>query len=213
MDLKARYNLWKVQKSLSPGSQFKAGLFKKLSAVWDSTYNVKYAWYQTVWFKHATGFASVVLMAGSLGTGAYAYSSPQVTEGNVLYPIKQNLEKIEEKTQTTPEAKAKFYLKQIQRREEEKTVLKKSGVEITKIEKVNQSIEQTEDQLEETDKITKKVSPEDIKLHEEVVSRLQARAEKRQEKLQKQAERLKNREEKLKNKIDEKLNNQENNSD
>ena len=119
MSLKIRYNLWKMKRSLNPDRLFKANLLKKLNVAWDNTYNVKYAWHQTVWFKHATGFASVVLMAGSLGAGAYAYTSPQVTEGNVLYPIKQNLEKIEEIAQITPEAKAKFYLKKIERQTKE----------------------------------------------------------------------------------------------
>ena len=115
-----------MKRSLTPDSQFKIGLFKKLSAAGDNNYNVKYAWYQTVWFKHAAGFALVVLVVGSLGTGAYAYSSPVVTEGSILYPIKEKLEKIEEIAQITPEAKAKFYLKKIERREVERKILKEN---------------------------------------------------------------------------------------
>ncbi len=188
-----------MKRSLNPDRLFKANLLKKLNVAWDNTYNVKYAWHQTVWFKHATGFASVVLMAGSLGAGAYAYTSPQVTEGNVLYPIKQNLEKIEEIAQITPEAKAKFYLKKIERREEEKVVLKKKMVEIKKIEKVERSIEQTEDKLEQAGKIIEKIDSKDvkdIKLRAQVKERLKVRVEKRQEKLEKQLERKVNRLEK-----------------
>lgn len=142
MSLKTRYNLWKIKKSLTPSRVFKAGLFKKLSFVWDTTNNVKHAWYQTALFKHAAGFASVVLMAGSVGTGAYAYTSPEVTEGSVLYPIKEKLENIEEKIQITPEAKAKFYLKKIQRREAEREATK------LRIEKTEKSIERVEERLE-----------------------------------------------------------------
>lgn len=197
MDLKTRYNLWKMQISLTPDSQFKANLFKKLSAVWDSTYNVKYAWYQTVWFKHATGFVSAALMAGSLGTGAYAYTSPAVTEGSIFYPIKDKLENIEEKIQITPEAKAKFYLKKIERREEEKKTLRKKTIELKKIE---EKIEQAEDQLEQTDKIMEQIEFKNIKLRKEVKERLKVRFEKRQERSEKQAEHLQNRATKLNNK-------------
>ncbi len=190
MSLKTRYNLFKAKRSLSPDSHFKAKLQKQLSAVWDNTYNTKYVWYQTVFFKHATGFATMVLMAGSLGTGAYAYTSPEVTEGSVLYPIKEKLESIEEIAQITPEAKAKFYLKKIERREEEKVVLKKKNVELKKIEKVEQLIEKTEDKLDQTDKIIEKTT-HDVKLREQVRERLEVRFEKRREKLEKQQERLK----------------------
>lgn len=170
--------MWKMQRSLSPDNQFKAGLFKKLSVVWDSTYNVQYAWYQTVWFKHATGLATMVLMAGSLGTGAYAYTSPQVTEGSILYPIKEKLENIEEIAQITPEAKARFYLKKIERREEEKVILKRKNVELKKIERVERLIENTEDKLDQTDKIIEKTT-HDVKLREQVRARLEVRFEKR----------------------------------
>lgn len=178
MSLKTRYNLFKVQKSLTPDSHFKASLLKKLRATWDNTYNTKYAWYQTVFFNHAIGFATVVLMAGSLGTGAYAYTSPEVTQDSILYPIKERLENIEEIAQITPEAKANFYLKKIERRTEEKVVLQKKNVEIKKIEKVERLIEKTEDKLEQTDKIIVKTT-HDVKLREKVRERLEVRFEKK----------------------------------
>lgn len=178
--------MWKMRQSLSPDKAFKAALLKKLNTRLDAAYNVKYVWYQTVWFKHAAGFAVVIFVVTSLGTGAYAYSSPQVTEGSVLYSIKKNLENIEGKVKITPEAKARFYLKTIERREKEKDVLEKENVELKNIEKVNQTIEKTEDKLfEEANKIVEKLElegedkdDEDVKLRQEVKARVRARLQK-----------------------------------
>jgi hypothetical protein len=197
MSLKTRYNLWKAQGNLSPDRQFKAGLFKKLNVVWDNTYNVKYAWYQTVWFKYATGFASVVLMAGSLGTGAYAYTSPKVTEGSVLYPIKEKLENIEEIAKITPEARAKFYLKKIERREAEFEAIKKRGDE-KKEKAVDKQIEQMEKRLELAGKKLEETQSADNTLKIKVKDRLEKRLEKHRERQEKQLERKLNKLEKQK---------------
>ena len=204
MALKTRYNLWKMQKDLTPDRSFKAGLFKKLSADWDNTHNVTYAWNQTLWFKRPARFASMVAMAGSLGTGAYAYTSPEVTEGSILYPIKQKLENIEERARTTPEAKAKFYLKKIERREAEREAIKKKNpiaeiatqikkeikreekikIEVAKrkIQRTEKSIERAEEQLEKTRQIMEETGSNDIKLREEVDEHLKARLNKMEKK-------------------------------
>ncbi len=197
-----------MKRNLSPDNDFKAGLLQKLNLTLDTAYSVKYSWYQTVWFKHTAGFASVILVASSLGTGTFAYTSPEVTEGTPLYPVKQQLENIEEQVQISPQAKAEFYLKKIERREEEKifletkistTTFHQNRIEIAatgtpendsedesdslvqkKIEKVNRSIEQTEDKLERAGKIIEKIQPqtqENMQLREQVRARLQIRSE------------------------------------
>lgn len=137
MSLKTRYNLYKAQRSLNIERNFKADLFKKLNSAWDSVYNEKYAWYQTVWFKQAIGFVCAILIVASLGTGAYAYASPEVTEGTALYPIKLAVEGAEEAIKITPKAKAKFYLKQIKRREAEK-----AGLSVKKIREIDFEMEE-----------------------------------------------------------------------
>lgn len=199
MSLKTRYNLYKAKKSLAPDSHFKANLLKQLNTVWDNTYNTKYAWYQTVFFKHATGFATMVLMAGSLGTGAYAYTSPEVTQDSLLYPIKEKLENIEEKIQITPEAKAKFYLKKIERREAEIVVVKKQNSKTKeKIEKIiDKQIEQVEKRLEVAEKDLEKVKSTDSKLKIKVKQRLENSLQKRQDRLEKELEKKINRLEKI----------------
>ena len=187
MSLKTRYNLYKAKISLTPDSQFKANLFKKLSVAWDNTYNTKYAWYQTVFFKHATGFAAMVFMAGSLCTGAYAYTSPEVTQDSLLYPIKEKLENIEEKIQITPEAKAKFYLKNIARREAEFESVQKKGDE-QKEKAVDKQIEQAEKRLEKAEKKLEETKSADSDLKIKVKDRLEKRLEKQRERMEKRLE-------------------------
>lgn len=182
--------MWKIQRSLAPDRLFKAELFKKLNVILDSAYNVRYAWYQTVWFKRATGFASVVLMAGSLGTGAYAYTSPAVTEGSVLYPIKDKLENIEEIIQITPEAKAKFYLKKIERREAEREVLKKK-TQATEIKKEIKDAKKNI-KLEVGEKIKTEVAKRKIQRTEKSIERAEQQLEKIRQNIDRQKERREN---------------------
>ena len=194
MNLKTRYNLYTMKKSLSPSSVFKASLHKKLDTAWKAQYG-KIPWYQRIGWYQAGAFAVVVLLLVG-GGGAYAYSSPEITEGSTLYPLKQAIETVEEVTRVTPEAKAEFYLKKIERREAEKEILQKkvevkegvknrednTGMEVVgrqrkrlernltekKIKKIEESIEKAEEQLE-------KISSKNIKLQNE----LKIRAEKR----------------------------------
>ncbi len=199
INLKIRYNLWKAQRALNPDREFKAVLFKKLDIIWDDTYNVKHVWYHTAWFKHAAGFAVVVLIAGNLGTGVYAYTNPEVTAGSVLFPIKEGLENIEEKIQITPEAKAKFYLKKIERREMERAAIQKNDlkdlpVEVKKeIEKGNKDIKNTEDP-KDSENIVKEVQDfrikkeENLKMRIEVAKRKIQKTEKAIEKTEEQLE-------------------------
>lgn len=50
------------------------------------------------------------------GTGAFAYASPAIILDHPLYPVKQSIEGIEERFATTPERKARYYLKMANRR-------------------------------------------------------------------------------------------------
>lgn len=114
------YQLWKIKRSLSPSSAFKKKLFERLSESFENA-TLIVPWYQkTFWRYSMAGFMGVVIVGS---TGVYAYASPNVSEGAVLYPLKEQIENIEEKLQTTPEKKAQFYLKKVERREAELKVL------------------------------------------------------------------------------------------
>ncbi len=123
INLRAVFNLWKLKRSTGPSATFKADLHKDLSVAWDAKYG-RAPWYQLLAMHKAGALAVVVLVLAS-GGGAYAYNSSEVTEGTALYPVKQAIENVEEITKVTPEARAEFYLKKIQRREAEKEVIKK----------------------------------------------------------------------------------------
>lgn len=197
MNLKTRYNLHAMKKSLNPSSTFKDSLHSKLGAAWEARYG-KTPWYRSVGWYQAGAFAVVVLLLVG-GGGAYAYSSPEITEGSALYPIKQAIETVEEVTKITPEAKAEFYLKKIERREAEKEILQKKVI-VAEIKKdlkskeddaqtkvtsrqrkflernlVEKKIKKTEESIEKAEEQLEKISSKNIKLQAE----LKIRAEKR----------------------------------
>ncbi|MFA6105203.1 MAG: hypothetical protein WC725_01215 [Patescibacteria group bacterium] len=131
MNLKLWYNLKKAQKDLEPRPGFKRELNALLSRQFDMVYGKPGIWYRYVWVKTTRIIIASTLGVSMVGTSAYAYNSPQVTEGSVLYPIKISLEKIEEQTKVSPEAKVKFLFKKAGRREAERDVIvDKVGSEI-----------------------------------------------------------------------------------
>lgn len=170
MNLTSRYNLWRAKKELSPDKKFKVALERKLNAAWEEKYVTKFAWYQTAWIKRTAAFTSVVIIGSSLVTGAYAYTSPDVTIGTPLYQVKQQIEKVEEKVQVTPEAKAKFLLKQVERREAEAVVMKKRG---QKLDNLSTQIEKTEEKLQKAEQNLEKINSKDTKLRMQIRERLQ----------------------------------------
>lgn len=164
MNLKQRYNLWKVKRSVSASGVFKRELQKKLIIAWNDKYTVKNYWFQTRIFKFTAAGMIAMLLAGSFGTGAYAYYSPEVTEGSMLYPVKNTIEKIEEKTKRNPEAQAKFYLKQLQRREAEKKRLEEKNKVVenldVQIEKIGEKLEQVNTKLQNQELKDKQLKPQ-----------------------------------------------------
>ncbi len=179
-----RYNLWKTKRRLSPEAAFRRALWQQLAGAWGKRY-VKISWYQAHLVRLASAGTIGVLVAGSFGTGAYAYVSPAVTEDSILYPVKQELEAVEERVlHRTPEAKAGFYLKQIARREAEAQVLAQHG----------RAPEQLEERLE---KAEEKLVAIRIRLavganprHQELQEKIETRLAARRDRLERQAVRL-----------------------
>ncbi len=152
-----RYNAWKIKKDVKPTARFRAALSKKLSAAWLNSYP-RLSWYKVHITQIISASIAGIVLAGSVGTGAYAYTSPDVTEGHPLYPLKQTIEKVEEKTQSSPEAKAQFYLKQLARREAEKKVLERKQKQTQKLEdqmdRVENKLETVERQINTSTLVT-----------------------------------------------------------
>jgi hypothetical protein len=65
-------------------------------------------------------FATVaIVVVVFLSTTSYAYASSAVTEGDALYPVKTNLENLEGSLKTSPEARARFRARMVDRRARE----------------------------------------------------------------------------------------------
>lgn len=124
MNLRFIYNSYLERRRLNPTRKFKKQLLVKLED--RIAPSVGYVWYREFWVKYAVSGVAGFVGVASVATSVYAYSSPSVTEGTMLYPLKKAVETLEETTKTTPEAKAKFYLKQVARREAEKEVIAKT---------------------------------------------------------------------------------------
>ncbi|MBI5793662.1 hypothetical protein HZA87_01050 [Candidatus Uhrbacteria bacterium] len=66
----------------------------------------------------AVGLTALVVVF-TMGTGVYAYESPDVVEGHPLYVVKQTIESVEKGLARTPEARAEFHSRMMARRLEE----------------------------------------------------------------------------------------------
>ncbi len=223
MNLKTRFNLWKLKRSSSPSMAFKFGLRRELGTAWDAKHGSA-QWYQLVALHKVGAFAVVILLLTASG-GAFAYSSPEVTEGTALFTVKEAIEKVEEVTKVTPEAKAKFYLKKIERREAEQEVIKKkmpvveirkeirkiekdikveekekvkTEIEEQKIRRTEKSIERAEEKLEKARQILEKTESKNVRLREEVKNKVEQRLQKRKRQLEIKIEEQKEKQEDLK---------------
>ena len=84
-------------------------------------------------FRLATaGVAALIVILGA-GTGVYAYESPDVSDGHPLYPIKQGIERVQERFAVTPGQQAAFHADMMGRRMSEAERLDRDKEQIPKI--------------------------------------------------------------------------------
>lgn len=197
--LKLYYNLFREKRAFGPDKQFKRSLQKKLQTAWGELYPSRLIWYKMPAFKYSMVALAVLIFVSTTGVGAYAYNSPEVTEGTRLYGIKKAIERVEEKVveRRKPEVQARFYLKQIDRREAEKQVVEKRRVHEVQLQKTEEKIDRTEKQLERVNQalIDASTTIKDTKVIEQVQKRLEIRKERIETKIEKAEEKL----EKIKN--------------
>lgn len=194
------FKLWKEKKALKPSRVFKLNLWKDLDNAWQRTHQRNNFWYQNRIFRYGMVALAVVTFFVSSGVGVYAYNSSGVTEGTALYPIKKAIEKVEEKTKKTPEAKARFYLKQIDRREAEKRILEKKNKKEIQLYQLEEKIKNNENKLLE---ITEQLASSTLK------DELKQRLEKHQLKLKEKIEKTEDKIETINLKLKEKINQEE----
>lgn len=98
--------LKRVGREGDPTPEFRAALLARLTGRSVARRSFRFA---------LVGITSVALVFG-MGTGVYAYASPDVSEGTALYPIKRGIETVEQTLATTPEARAAFHVRMMGRR-------------------------------------------------------------------------------------------------
>lgn len=195
MTLFLKHNLRQAGNELRADHSFKKRLAGNLAAALHASETPGVSWYSSPTFRYAFAIVLAVVVVAAGTTGAYAYTSPTVTAGTPLYTVKLTLEKVEERLQKSPEAKAAFLLKKIDRREAEKKVLETKHT-ATRV--VNQEISQTEVELAQAAR-TLPTSTLAAPLGKKIIDRL----EKRAERLKKQEENRHGNNEKNRKKEDE----------
>ncbi len=122
--------LKKFKKAAGPRRDFRGELWSKLSNEFDKVHvarlpskSLAKEGRMSFTFKFAAiGVVALVLLLGT-GTGVYAYESPRVAEGHVLFPIKRGIENMEGLFFARgAEGQARFHLKMMQRRLDEAEV-------------------------------------------------------------------------------------------
>lgn len=109
--------LKKVQKDSQPSSEFRARLMSELSLAYDQEYGCPQRRPFIVRFA-SVSLASLVLFF-TMGAGVYAYESPEVTQGHPLYFMKSGIEFVRGGMARSPEARAEFHAKMMDRRLQE----------------------------------------------------------------------------------------------
>jgi hypothetical protein len=108
--------LKKLRRQARPSRQFKSALLKQLSEEFEEVYPAHCHHRRTRFV--TVGLTSLVIVF-SMGTGVYAYESPTVTEGHPLHFLKNGIENVQEGLARSPEARAEFHARMMERRLEE----------------------------------------------------------------------------------------------
>jgi len=66
---------------------------------------------------------AVIVIIVTMGTGTYAYASPEVNQNHALFPVKHSIEQLEMQLMRSPEAKAQYHARMMERRLEEGEIM------------------------------------------------------------------------------------------
>jgi len=104
-----KHQIKKIRRETTPSRAFEDALLRRIAGAPVSRPVFRFV---------GVGAAAIILFF-SLGTGVYAYGSPDVLDGHPLYFIKQGLERAEGRFATTAETRARFHARMTERRMEE----------------------------------------------------------------------------------------------
>ena len=105
----------RLRKDSAPDAAFKANLRSRLVGA-----PVIAHAFPSPMLRYAMATATLVVVL-FFSTSTFAYASSSVAEGDLLYPVKANLEHFEGSLKRTPEAKARFRIRMLDRRIRETT--------------------------------------------------------------------------------------------
>lgn len=103
-----------LKPDLSPDKDFQKVLLNKLSKRHKELHQKTSIF--SNFFQFKTQFASGLIALFITSTSFYAYASEGVVEGDILYPVKKSIEKVEETFAKTEEDRTLFYQKMAERR-------------------------------------------------------------------------------------------------
>lgn len=98
-----------MRREATPSDAFKDALLRRMTGAPAPRFAFRFA---------AVGMVALVLLFG-VGTGVYAYESPEVVEGHPLYFMKHGLEAVEGQLVVTPEGRARYHSRMMGRRMDE----------------------------------------------------------------------------------------------
>ncbi|MFA4845294.1 MAG: DUF5667 domain-containing protein [Patescibacteria group bacterium] len=133
----------RLSKQGQPSKAFREALWLKLSQEHACLYPESASFSRS--FRWSAVLLTALVVVFTMGTGVYAYESPEVVPGHPLYVVKSSIESLEEGLARTPEARAEFHSKMMARRlsEGEHHLLRQPD-------QVGQSLEDAADQLEQS---------------------------------------------------------------
>lgn len=117
-----------ISKEAKPDKNFEVMLKVKLSERFYEKYEMpKVPFLKRIW-KLKTQLVATFMLVAFSSTTIYAYGNDNITNGDILYPLKRTTENVEGVFATTPEAKSNYYKKMAKRRMRELAVLERKGV-------------------------------------------------------------------------------------
>lgn len=142
MDLFLKYKLRQLGRKAEPEKTFVADLYRKIEAEFEPKQAIIPVW-------KLAAVPALALIMTLFGTGVYAYASDDVLPGNPLYPVKQGLEKVEEKLAIRKQAKLYVAVKHLERRlkEDKALFIRQKTVPETRLKEFKNKYQEIEGQV------------------------------------------------------------------
>lgn len=157
-----------ISQDAKPDKNFEQMLKVKLRERFYEQYETpKVPFFKRIWRLKTQLVATFMLVAFS-STTIYAYGNDNITNGNILYPLKRTTENVEGVFATTPQAKTNYYNKMAKRRMRELTALERKGI------RDEDTIKETNDLIVRASTIALQV-PDEVEENEVIETKIDAK--------------------------------------